>query len=199
MPSRRSLLAAMLTKLLANSRYKTTCLTSQQNWAISPSHMVYRMGSHRGNLNFLPMMSSMVCSMVCPLAGCHPAWCSPYHCKESGSGTWFWFHPESQRAFLGHPVSCAFGSHPPRIFQWYLPYSFLTALFQQLLDQLPQLLEFRQLLSWRHFGYGQNNNILMFRLPALCVKLLYNLAPPHLSSEQFSQDYLRCCFPGLKF
>ena len=34
-------------------------LTSQQNWAISPSRMVRTMVSHTGSLNFLPMMSSM--------------------------------------------------------------------------------------------------------------------------------------------
>ena len=37
----------------------------------------------------------------------------------------------------------------------------------------------------------------MIRLPALCCKLLYNLAPHPTSSEQLSQGYLRCCFLGL--
>ena len=31
----------------------------------------------------------------------------------------------------------------------------------------------------------------MFRLPAPCCKLLYNLTPPPTSWEQFSQGYLR--------
>ena len=36
-----------------------------------------------------------------------------------------------------------------------------------------------------------NNNLLMFRL---CVaKLLYHLDPPHTSSHELSQGYLRCC------
>ena len=34
----------------------------------------------------------------------------------------------------------------------------------------------------------------MFRLPA---KLLYNLAPPLASSEQFPQGYLKCDLLGL--
>ena len=34
--------------------------------------------------------------------------------------------------------------------------------------------------------------------PALCCKLLYNLASPPTSWEQFSQGYLRCCLLGLK-
>jgi len=37
----------------------------------------------------------------------------------------------------------------------------------------------------------------MFRLPALCCKLLYNLTPPPSSLEQFSQGHLRCCLLGL--
>ena len=31
-----------------------------------------------------------------------------------------------------------------------------------------------------------------------CVAKLHNLASPLTSSEKFSQDYLRCCLPGLK-
>ena len=30
------------------------------------------------------------------------------------------------------------------------------------------------------------------------AKLLYNLAPPLISLEQFSQGYLRCCLQGMK-
>ena len=30
------------------------------------------------------------------------------------------------------------------------------------------------------------------------AQLLYNLVPPLASSEQFSQDYLKCCLPGMK-
>ena len=39
---------------------------------------------------------------------------------------------------------------------------------------------------------------MMFRLPATCCQLLCKLPPPCVSSEQFSQDYLRCCLLGLK-
>ena len=42
-----------------------------------------------------------------------------------------------------------------------------------------------------------NKNILMLRLPALCCKLLFNLAPPPASSEQWSQGFLRYLFPKL--
>ena len=39
----------------------------------------------------------------------------------------------------------------------------------------------------------------MFRLPALCCKLLYNLTHPPASSEQFSQGYLKYCLLSLVF
>ena len=42
-----------------------------------------------------------------------------------------------------------------------------------------------------------NNNHLIFRLPTPCCKLPYSLAPP-LTSLEFSQGHLRCCFQGLK-
>ena len=41
-----------------------------------------------------------------------------------------------------------------------------------------------------------NNNLLLFRLPASCCKLLYDLVPPLPSSEQLSQGYLRSCLLG---
>ena len=44
-----------------------------------------------------------------------------------------------------------------------------------------------------------NNNLLMFRLPALNTKLVYNLRLPLASSEQSSQGYLRCCLPGWNY
>ena len=43
-----------------------------------------------------------------------------------------------------------------------------------------------------------SNNPLMFRLPALCYKLLQNLTLPLASSERFSQSYLRFCSPRLR-
>ena len=53
-------------------------------------------------------------------------------------------------------------------------------------------------LTWHIWFSLINNNLLMFRLPALVAKLLYVSAPRLASSEQFYQGYLRCCFPGLK-
>ena len=53
-------------------------------------------------------------------------------------------------------------------------------------------------LAWLIWFYFINNNLLMFRLPALCCKRLYNLIPPLTSLEQFSQGHLRCCLLGLK-
>ena len=42
-------------------------------------------------------------------------------------------------------------------------------------------------------------NLSIFNLPFVAMLLLiYNLAPPLTSSEQFSQGYLRCYVPGLK-
>ena len=35
--------------------------------------------------------------------------------------------------------------------------------------------------------------ILMFRLPAFCCKFLCNLTPFPISSEKFTQGFLRCC------
>ena len=59
---------------------------------------------------------------------------------------------------------------------------------------------YREVLSPLIWFSLVNNNLLMFRLPALCCKTcIYNLALPLTSSEQFSQGYLRCCLPGLKF
>ena len=43
-----------------------------------------------------------------------------------------------------------------------------------------------------------NNNILMFKLPALYCKLLYHHTPPLAFLEHFSQSHLRCCVLALK-
>ena len=48
-------------------------------------------------------------------------------------------------------------------------------------------------LTWEFWFSLINNNLLMFRLLA---KLLYNLAPPLASSEDFSQGHLWCCLPA---
>ena len=42
-----------------------------------------------------------------------------------------------------------------------------------------------------------NNNLLIFRLPALCYQTSIWPSPSLSSLEQFSQDYLRCCLLGL--
>ena len=55
-------------------------------------------------------------------------------------------------------------------------------------------------LTWDVWFSLINNKFLMFRPPALCCKLLFNLAT-HASTpslEQFSQGYFRCCLLGLK-
>ena len=54
------------------------------------------------------------------------------------------------------------------------------------------------LITWDIWFSLIDNNILMFRLPALCCKLLHNLIPPLTSLEQFSQGHLRCCLLGTK-
>ena len=54
------------------------------------------------------------------------------------------------------------------------------------------------LITWDFWFSLINNNILIFRLPALCCKLLNNLIPPLISLEQFSQGHLRCCLLGTK-
>ena len=55
-------------------------------------------------------------------------------------------------------------------------------------------------LTWDVWFSLTNNNFLMFRLPALCCKLLYKLAtcPSIPFLEQFSQGYFRCCLLGLR-
>ena len=52
-------------------------------------------------------------------------------------------------------------------------------------------------LSLGYLVLFNSQNILMFRLPALCCKLLYNLTPPPSSLERFSQGHLRCYLLGL--
>ena len=52
-------------------------------------------------------------------------------------------------------------------------------------------------LTWDIWFPLINNNLLIFRLPALCYKTSIWPSPFLSSSEQFSQDHLRCCLLGL--
>ena len=54
-------------------------------------------------------------------------------------------------------------------------------------------------LIWDTWFSLINNNLLMFRLPAFCCKLLSNLTPPHPPPCNSSlRGHLRCCLLGLK-
>jgi len=67
---------------------------------------------------------------------------------------------------------------------------------------LPMQREALNLFTWDNLVKIHKKILLMFRLPALCCKLLYNPIPAPDSSEQFCQGYqgfMRCCLPGLKF
>ena len=61
------------------------------------------------------------------------------------------------------------------------------------------IFQYIEITTFLNLGYLcslNHNNVLMFRLPAPCFKLLHNLTPP--PPEQFLWGYMRHCLPALK-
>ena len=69
--------------------------------------------------------------------------------------------------------------------------------FQQAQTRIFPYRRLLNLFMWNRFSFLLiNNNLLIFRLPAPCYRLVYSLVPPLHFWSQLSRGHLRYCLPA---